>query len=692
MGLQARQDVGTVVSVVYVTAAPTFDGPIAGYTTIGPNQQQAQQTAESRPSPRPAPVAAQFPSNAGSDDESDQNAQNSNSPADPVVNAPASTQDSQTTQLSETSPNDASLSASVSEDTSASVPTEAVVNSETTPLLSTESTIPTPTSRSSGVVNPASATTSATPEATQATSPSGTSAGAKAGIAFGVLLGLGFIIALVIFFYSRKKKQNKGYKTTDDEKTPSGDGVAFRAGRAPSTRTARTASTAPRLSLRPVTEFLPNISGDRKSTGNQLAMGNQSNMGGAAAGSQGKLGPAMAQRGQTPTQANNPANPFGNQAEPSTSFSSPGQARAAAAMEPPMRDASQSVLRDGASASGGALAAATVNQHRPHEQGTYQTQHVNASATSLERSSTPEATSPNLRGEPSPTGTDFTASSVPAMSMTSQPGGAAGLAGGPGASSVHRVQLDFKPSMEDELELRAGQLVRLLHEYDDGWALCIRLDRSQQGVAPRTCLSTRPVKPRPTNGGQQARPGHPRGAPPPGMRVPPQGGPPAGRPPMMRPMSPAAGGPPRPLSPANGRQSPRPYGQPGRPTSPAGGRQSPRPYPGQQGRPMSPSASGFPLHGQQAPRPMSPSGGRQSPRPGHGVAPPRAMSPANGNRSRSNSAAATNGAQRSPPGPSRMNPNGYPGERVMAMEGPGQTSPTGASPSVGRKPVPGQAI
>jgi hypothetical protein len=28
-------------------------------------------------------------------------------------------------------------------------------------------------------------------------------------------------------------------------------------------------------------------------------------------------------------------------------------------------------------------------------------------------------------------------------------------------------------------------------------ALCVRLDQSQQGVAPRTCLSTRPVKPRP---------------------------------------------------------------------------------------------------------------------------------------------------------------------------------------------------
>lgn len=40
-------------------------------------------------------------------------------------------------------------------------------------------------------------------------------------------------------------------------------------------------------------------------------------------------------------------------------------------------------------------------------------------------------------------------------------------------------------------------------------ALCIRLDRSQQGVAPRTCLSTRPVKPRSN--------GPPRGLPAPGM-------------------------------------------------------------------------------------------------------------------------------------------------------------------------------
>ncbi|TQS37920.1 hypothetical protein Golomagni_01586 [Golovinomyces magnicellulatus] len=62
--------------------------------------------------------------------------------------------------------------------------------------------------------------------------------------------------------------------------------------------------------------------------------------------------------------------------------------------------------------------------------------------------------------------------------------------------AVYRVQLDFNPSMDDELLLRSGQLVRVLHEFDDGWAMCIRLDSSEQGVCPRTCLSSRPMKPR----------------------------------------------------------------------------------------------------------------------------------------------------------------------------------------------------
>jgi hypothetical protein len=42
----------------------------------------------------------------------------------------------------------------------------------------------------------------------------------------------------------------------------------------------------------------------------------------------------------------------------------------------------------------------------------------------------------------------------------------------PPGDNVYRVQLDFLPSMEDELGIRAGQLVRLVHEYDDGW-VCV---------------------------------------------------------------------------------------------------------------------------------------------------------------------------------------------------------------------------
>lgn len=73
---------------------------------------------------------------------------------------------------------------------------------------------------------------------------------------------------------------------------------------------------------------------------------------------------------------------------------------------------------------------------------------------------------------PSPTGTEFSlqeAESGQSPNQSSAGAAAIAAAGGPANSNVHRVQLDFKPTMEDELELHAGQVVRLLHEYDDGW-------------------------------------------------------------------------------------------------------------------------------------------------------------------------------------------------------------------------------
>ncbi|KAK4174882.1 hypothetical protein QBC36DRAFT_332700 [Triangularia setosa] len=110
-------------------------------------------------------------------------------------------------------------------------------------------------------------------------------------------------------------------------------------------------------------------------------------------------------------------------------------------------------------------------------------------------------------GPASPAGTEYSMHSMsPSTMVPSTSAAEIAAAGGPQNSTVHRVQLDFKPTLEDELGLKAGQLVRLLHEYDDGWALCIRLDRSQQGVVPRTCLSTRPVKPRPAQNGPRIVP------------------------------------------------------------------------------------------------------------------------------------------------------------------------------------------
>jgi hypothetical protein len=77
---------------------------------------------------------------------------------------------------------------------------------------------------------------------------------------------------------------------------------------------------------------------------------------------------------------------------------------------------------------------------------------------------------PNL-GQPSPATTEFSENSAaPGTPVQTNGGAAIAAVGGPQNSSVHLVQIDFKPSMDDELELRAGQLIRLLHEYDDGWA------------------------------------------------------------------------------------------------------------------------------------------------------------------------------------------------------------------------------
>lgn len=77
---------------------------------------------------------------------------------------------------------------------------------------------------------------------------------------------------------------------------------------------------------------------------------------------------------------------------------------------------------------------------------------------------------------PSPSGTEFSFQEVDPEHSPIHSVSAAEIAaaGGPANSTVHRVQLDFEPTLDDELGLQAGQLVRLLHEYDDGWVSELR--------------------------------------------------------------------------------------------------------------------------------------------------------------------------------------------------------------------------
>ncbi|RQM07839.1 hypothetical protein DH86_00000723 [Scytalidium sp. 3C] len=487
-----------------------------------------------------------------------------------------------------------------------------VVASSTTPLL-IDTASPT-ASRSEATSN----------SATPAASSGGMSAGGKAGLAIGIICIVGV----------RKDAQNA--ERLDDEKAA----TAFAAAGAPRSQTTTQPTPAPaRLSLRPVTQFGQFFSGAAAGAATGAAAG--------AAAAPKSQAPANFPNSQISPQ-DSKENPFGNHAETIDATNAKGPAIV------------QAVGPGGEVLAGAAAAGAVVGLARA------QSKRENAKPMDLTKKDP-------FRGPPSPAMTDYSVSEVASNAPQAQDktGAAIAAAGGPANSAVHRVQLDFKPSLEDELELQAGQLIRLLHEYDDGWALCIRLDRSQQGVVPRTCLSVRPVKPRPPQNG-------PRGPPQPGMR---------GPGPQARPTPPGVNQGPRPMSPAQGRPGP-PGMKPGpRPMSPAQGRpmspamsQGPRPMSPAQGRPMSPAMN-------QGPRPMSPAM-KQAPRP-MSPAQPRPMSPAqnrpmtpNG-EGRPASPAQQQARRLTPPGQSPMNPS---------QQAPSASPPAEQRTPVGRKPVPGQAM
>ena len=378
-----QQAASTVVSIVYVTASKTFSGAIGGYSTQG---------------------VAIAPTTSSADPEI------TSSPPDEGASNTAVIVDTSTTP-------DPTPSTSTGLPTAIS-PTQTSVPASASLLAATDSFSSTTSSKTPSTISAASSTSSAT----SSTSSSGMSAAGKAGLAIGILLLLGVVLSLVLFCF--KKRRDAAKERLDDEKHEFGD-MNRQASQ-------RTTATAPRLSLRPVTQFLPNLGERRQSRGNALMMA-------------GRPITERSQRPMTP-QLNNRDNPFGNHAETIDATNARGP------------DVVQGMGPGGEILTDAAAAGAAVG---------------------LARGASKRGNGPKpldftkkgpFMGPPSPAGTEFSVSSESTSTPTQTPSGAAiAAAGGPINSTVHRVQLDFKPSMEDELELRAGQLIRLLHEYDDGW-------------------------------------------------------------------------------------------------------------------------------------------------------------------------------------------------------------------------------
>ena len=271
---------------------------------------------------------------------------------------------------------------------------------------------------SSVSVDAISATQSTADPAAVSQLSTGISGGAKAGIAIGVILGLAALIGLLAYCYRRRKQQkNQAYEHTEDEKNPFGDNAAAPA--------PAHAVTPPQLSLRPVTQFEPEFVGAKTPTN-----------------------PAPA-----------PAVPphFENrdlEKVPSETGNEHGYSAEAAPVNPevpaPLRVGTPpSDLPANAAGFGTLAAGATANVAQRHN---------GPKPLEIRRGASPTPRSIE-QSMPSPTGTEFSMTSVSTNN----------IGNGSPPTNVHRIQLDFKPSMADEIELKAGQLVRLLHEYDDGW-------------------------------------------------------------------------------------------------------------------------------------------------------------------------------------------------------------------------------
>lgn len=289
---------------------------------------------------------------------------------------------------------------------------------------------------------------------------SGPSTGAKAGIAFGVLGAVFVVFVALYFLFTRRRRQVEEQRRVDDDEKRNGPFADSNAIGGTSSGPTR----APRLSLRPVTQFLPNLGNQTHPDGRPIPMTTSPtrNANRAVTG-----GNSMAPPGTSLSARS--ANPFGNDAAEMYVPTPEETSRAANPVSPVEDVVGAAVTTNSPPRTSPAAAASIATMAAGAAVGL-------ARKTSLRRDRGPRpldlTTPPSLSAvPPSPAGTEFSMHSVAPGQSPGPSASAAAIAaaGGPAQSAVHRVQLDFKPTLEDEMGLRAGQLVRLLHEYDDGW-------------------------------------------------------------------------------------------------------------------------------------------------------------------------------------------------------------------------------
>lgn len=402
---------GTLYSIAYETATPTFTGVIGGLST----SDSAASTAAVQSSVTPS----------------------------------SSTQTSAAASNGYVATTSTSMAASVQSNTSnvfSQILASSTQASQTSSVAATSSK---PISYSASPTTTAGSSSSDT-TTSSSTSDAGMSTAGKAGLAVGVIIAIGAVLALVLFLLNKKKRQVKADQAREDSEKNAAIATAN-----------KPAPNAPRLSLRPSSSFLPGfMGGDRprsRLSGNMLGGPSQETKEMRErylAGNQQSI-PMTEKASPTENPFKDPENPFADpvRAAPQTlapvpmpvQQQVPSPAPAPIAMPEPEPEP---------------LSPLPIQMPEP------ETHHdreriAAAAARSAVGNDSPRDERPGL--EPIEMPSPPINAPAPLQPQKSGPPPSAP------EGNVYRILMDFMPSMDDELELRTGQVVRLLHEYDDGW-------------------------------------------------------------------------------------------------------------------------------------------------------------------------------------------------------------------------------